>query len=395
MTLWRYLIFLIAAVLLWALVIRYLAGRLFSLLPLSRIQRWAIYATLAALYLVVGGMRRIDRYERFGTLEDLLVILYTALVFVALLVTFTLLRDLGWFALRAIDALLRRLRHRGLLPQAPAERRTLLARTALPILGLALFGIFFGYLQAMTTPQARHVTIASPRVPAGLDGYRILMVSDLHVGPTLRRTWVERLVERLNGYERDVTVIVGDITDGPWSRVGPMLTPLARLKGPVYFVPGNHEIYWHFPSWRKNLEALGIRVLTERHEVLHRRGAKLVLAGITDVFSWSGGSTHSTGNAAVALAGAPRDAYRILLGHRPTTAKSALAAGYDLLLSGHTHGGQTFPFSVLTRLFSRHGHGLSHEGTLTVFTTRGAGFWGPPVRLLTPPEFVLLTLRSR
>ncbi|MBU1239461.1 metallophosphoesterase [Myxococcota bacterium] len=395
MTFWKYILFLTIAIGLYGLLVHYLARRLFSMLSLSRTARYAIYGGLGGLYLMIGALRRIDRFTRFGTWEPVLIGLYTVMVFILFLFFLTLARDLLWVLMRLGNRILRRCTRFALLPRDPDAQRRLLQRSSRAILLAAVLMIFVGHYQAMTTPEPRHVTLVSKKIPPALSGFRMILVSDLHVGPTLKRPFVEHLVDRINAQRYDLVAIVGDISDGPWEKVGPMLAPLARLRKPVYFVPGNHEIYWKFPSWRRNLSALGVIVLTEKHVLIEHRGARLLLAGITDVFRWSGGSTHKTSNPAFALAGAPPADYRILLAHRPTAAASAREAGFDFMLSGHTHGGQFFPLTLITRLFQKHGHGLSHEGSLTLFTTRGAGFWGPPVRLFSPPEFVVLTLSNK
>jgi len=159
----------------------------------------------------------------------------------------------------------------------------------------------------------------------------------------------------------------------------------------VYFVTGNHEYYWNAPAWSAEMRRLGARVLDNEHVVLQRGAGHLVLAGVPD-YSTRHLPEGQRSDPARALRGAPADAVKILLAHQPASYADAQAAGFDLQLSGHTHGGQYFPFSQLIRFFQRYYKGLNRHGGLWVYVNRGTGYWGPPLRAGVPAEITLLTL---
>ena len=393
MTWWKYIVFIVVTIAVYAGLLTWVWRRFVTLLPVGRRVKLTILGSLVGLYPFIYILRRFDREVRFDTVEGLMVALYTVMVFLLLLMTLILLRDGVWLILRGVDRLLVRMNRPPVLPSDPDRRRRLLGISSVGIAALAAGLLVLGIVQALSAPEVNEVTVTDPRLPPQWSGLRIVVVGDLHVGPTLRREAVVRLVDRVRAVPADFVVIVGDLVDGPWSAVGPMLEPLRQLGRPVYFVSGNHELYWKFPAWRPQLEALGITVLSETHVTLEKSGAKLLLGGIPDRFRWSGGPQPRDDGPRRSLVDAPPADYRILLAHRPTTAPAAQEAGYDLMLSGHTHGGQFFPFTLVSRLMPGGGWGLFRHQDLIYYVTKGAGFWGPPVRLFHRPEIVVLTLR--
>jgi uncharacterized protein len=265
---------------------------------------------------------------------------------------------------------------------------------AVPLLGIAI--TFVGYLNARRTAGVVTVEIPVRQLPAALQGFTIVQISDIHVGTTIRRQYVEAIVEAVNRLRPDIVAITGDLVDGSVPELAPHVAPLSRLvsKHGSYFVTGNHEYYSGVEPWMVEIRRLGIEVLHNQHVVIARDGAKLVLAGVPDYSGAHFSSAHRSDPKA-ALAGAPADAaVKILLAHQPRSAAAAAEAGFDLQLSGHTHGGQFLPWTFLVKLQQPFTAGLHELGRLRVYVSRGTGYWGPPKRLGAPSEITQIRLIS-
>ena len=253
-------------------------------------------------------------------------------------------------------------------------------------------------LTLMATWGARHprvvrVTVPIAGLPADLAGLRIVQLSDLHIGPTLKRDFVEAVVAAANGLAPDVVVLTGDVADGFPLALRDDVAPLAGLDAPLgkFFVTGNHEYYWDAVGWVSEVRRLGFDVLINAHRLLRRGEGRLLLAGVTDRSAGRGIPGHASDPQA-ALAGAPANDVKVLLAHQPTSAFAASAAGFDLQLSGHTHGGQYFPFNLLLRLFQPFVAGLHRLEEMWLYVSRGTGYWGPPLRLGAPAEITVIEL---
>lgn len=251
-----------------------------------------------------------------------------------------------------------------------------------------------GLAQATALPEVVEVEVPIEGLPEAFDGYRIVQLSDVHVGPTIRREHLEGIVARANGLDADLAVVTGDLVDGYVDDLRDEVAPLAGFRGRdgSYFVTGNHEYYWDGPAWCDEVARLGLTVLNNEHRVISRGGARLLLAGCTDVKAGDLVPEHASDPAA-ARAGAPDCDVSILLAHQPRSIDAASEAGYDLQLSGHTHGGQYFPFSVLVHLAQPYVAGLAKHDKTWIYVSRGTGYWGPPMRVGAPHEITLLTLR--
>ncbi|HWP13040.1 MAG TPA: metallophosphoesterase [Ramlibacter sp.] len=259
---------------------------------------------------------------------------------------------------------------------------------------LAIMVTFLGYLNARRVAKVVTLEVPMPGLPASLHGFTIVQISDIHVGPTIGRPFVEAIVEAVNRLQPDVVAITGDLVDGTVAELGSHVEPLARLESRhgVYFVTGNHEYYSGVEPWLAELRRLGITVLHNQHVVIERSGARLVLAGVPDYGARYFDSAHRSDPQA-ALAGAPADAaVKILLAHQPRSAAAAAQAGFDLQLSGHTHGGQFLPWNFLIRLQQPFTAGLYSVGQLRVYVSRGTGYWGPPKRVGAPSEITEVRL---
>lgn len=267
--------------------------------------------------------------------------------------------------------------------------------TRAAFLALAPLAAFHGVVQALRPPLIHEVEIPIPGLAPQWDGVRIAHLTDTHVGPILGRSWIEDLVQRVDSSKPDIVVHTGDLIDGKVGGLRETMASLGRLKGRVgtYFVTGNHEAYSGLQPWCEQMRTWGWDVLANEHRILSRDGFQLAIAGITDARE----GDHPNGSApdvAKALEGVPAGVPVVLLAHQPRQAIQAAGHGVSLQLSGHTHGGQIWPFHYLVRLQQPTVAGYTKVGDVPVFTSRGAGFWGPPLRIGARAEVPILVLRK-
>jgi uncharacterized protein len=261
-------------------------------------------------------------------------------------------------------------------------------------IGFALVATAWGYRNARRTADERRIDIPIAGLPKGLEGFRIAQISDIHVGPTIRRPYLQAIVDRVNALDADLVAVTGDLVDGSVADLGSDVAALQGLRSRhgTYFVTGNHEYYSGAPAWIAELRRLGVQVLMNEHRVLEHGGERLVLAGVTDVSAHHFEPSHRSDPSA-ALRGAPVGAgVRVLLAHQPRSAPAAAAAGFDLQLSGHTHGGQFWPWNHFVRVQQPFTAGLHRLQRLWVYVSRGTGYWGPPKRVGAPSEITCLRL---
>ncbi|MFC9848560.1 metallophosphoesterase [Streptomyces sp. NPDC060223] len=265
------------------------------------------------------------------------------------------------------------------------------------VLGVAAVLLAWGYAEARRVPRVRRLDVQLPRLGAGLDGTRVVLITDTHYGPLDRARWSARVCETVNTLDADLVCHTGDIADGTAERRRAQAAPLGTVRATRarVYVTGNHEYYSEAQGWVDLMDELGWEPLRNRHLLLERGGDTLVVAGVDDVTAESSGLAGHRAHLAGALNGAHPDLPVLLLAHQPKFVDRAADAGIDLQLSGHTHGGQIWPFHHLVRIDQPTVAGLSHHGTRTLlYTSRGTGFWGPPFRVFAPSEITLLTLRS-
>jgi len=257
----------------------------------------------------------------------------------------------------------------------------------------ALVAVSVGVLITALGPHVRRVDIPVEGLAPELDGLQIAQISDLHVGPTMRRAYVQRVVNMTRQLSPDLIALTGDIVDGSVSRRAAQVAPLQALASDrAFFVLGNHDYYSGAAPWTAHFEAMGFRVLRNSHVTVERGGARLVIGGVID-FAARMSDPDARPRPELATDGDARPAFRLLLAHNPKIAPVAEQAGFDLQLSGHTHAGQFFPWTFVIHLVhGPHAAGLSRRGRLWVYTSAGTGTWGPPVRLGTRPEITLLRI---
>lgn len=265
--------------------------------------------------------------------------------------------------------------------------------SALVVIVAVMAVTLFGVLNARRTARVVERDIALRNLHAALEGFSIVQLSDIHVGPTIKQGYIDAIVKRVNELSPDLVVITGDLVDGSVADLTGDIAPLAQLSARhgVYVVTGNHEYYSGADSWIAEFERLGMTVLLNRHVQLEHSGARLVLAGIADYSAELFRPSHRSDPVA-ALAGAPNDVPRILLAHQPRSAKAALEVGCDLQLSGHTHGGQFWPWMHFVRWQQPWVAGLQRVGEMQIYISRGTGYWGPPLRFGAPSEITRIRL---
>lgn len=273
------------------------------------------------------------------------------------------------------------------------DRRLFLARATAVAAGTASVALVgAGAAIALGPPDLLRVPVRLRRLDMAFNGFRIAVVSDIHLGPLAGRAHTERIVRMINETEPDLVAIVGDLVDGTVEQLGGAAQPLRDLvsRDGTFFVTGNHEYYVEDPpSWLRELERLGVQLLRNENTAIQRGTAALHLAGVNDV---AGAERSEPPDFDRALAGVDASAPTVLLAHQPVLVAEAAARGVDLQLSGHTHGGQVWPFHYLVRAVQPSIAGLSSVGDTQLYVTRGAGFWGPPVRMGAPPDITVLTL---
>jgi len=274
-----------------------------------------------------------------------------------------------------------------------AERRQFLAMMTggvvlLADLGLSLTALWNAGTSAV---QIKRVRVSLSKLPPALEGYRLVQISDVHVGPLIHGDFVRTIVSEINALKPDLIAITGDLVDGTVAQLQSQLGSLRDLKAKngVFFVTGNHEYYTDdVDGWLAWLTGIGIRPL-RNERVTIRKGFDL--AG-TDDFN-ARGKGHGQ-NIPQALANRKTDRPVILMAHQPRSFFEAQSLGVDLQLSGHTHGGQLFPFSFIVSLVQPYIAGLYRKGNSQIYVSRGTGYWGPPMRLGSPAEITEITLSA-
>ncbi|MFD6897648.1 metallophosphoesterase [Rhodococcus sp. NPDC060086] len=251
--------------------------------------------------------------------------------------------------------------------------------------------ICYGSLIEAANPRLVHSTIALPGLPDGFDGLRVALITDLHVGPARGAGFVQGVVDQVNEQQPDLIVLGGDLADGTIEFVGDDLAPLAELRAPlgVYGVSGNHEYYSDdVLSWLDHWETLGVQTLRNEHVIVARNGDEIAVAGVHDYTA----PAPDAADLPQAIDGLSPETFVLLAAHQPKHVLEAQDLGVDLQLSGHTHGGQMWPLGYIVSAANPTVTGLDHFGDTAIYTSQGAGAWGPPVRIAAPPEISILEL---
>ncbi|QOV36078.1 metallophosphoesterase [Streptomyces ferrugineus] len=276
-------------------------------------------------------------------------------------------------------------------PLAHPSRRLFVSRVVAGAAAAAAVGtVGYGTYGVLRGPKVKRVTVPLAKLPRAAHGYRIAVVSDIHLGPVLGRGFAQRVVDTINGTQPDLIAVVGDLVDGSVKDLGPAAAPLAGLEARhgAFFVTGNHEYFSGAEQWIEEVRRLGLRPLENaRTELPH-----FDLAGVNDV---AGESEGQGPDFAKALGDRDRTRASVLLAHQPVQIHDAVDHGVDLQLSGHTHGGQLWPGNLLAELANPTVAGLERYGDTQLYVTRGAGAWGPPTRVGAESDITVVELASR
>ena len=386
-----------------ALLAIYITWRLFGKTSFRR--RWkiamavGIVATIFTPVLTI--MLRRAGFDNLG-LHLLTWAGYLGVGFLSFVFSYVVIRDLAWLPVAAVKWSKKRIgkaaqgRQQIHPIESPSRRGFIVNSMNYGILAAAALSTGYGLAEAKQTPQVKKVPVAIDNLPPELNGFRIVQITDIHVNPTFRRSSVEEIVAVVNTLDADMVALTGDLVDGSVDQLGYDVAPLAQIQSGLgnFFVTGNHEYYSGVVEWVEEVRRLGFTVLLNEHQVLTRGRAKLLLAGVTDYRGGNFLPSHRS-DPQKALNGAPAADLKILLAHQPKNIFAAARAGYDLQISGHTHGGQFFPWNLLVGFAQPYVYGLhTHENT-QIYVSRGTGYWGPPVRVGSPSEITLINLVSR
>jgi len=356
-------------------------GLLHGYIAIRLLEPFGSRAVLLGAALLAGLLWLVSRAFRRGEDRRLWRVLLPSLAvgFFSWLLVLTLARD--WSLVVSAFAL------------SPQGHETWVRISSIGVMTLTPAITLVGFFMARRVAPVVNVEVPLADLPAPLQGFTIAQISDLHVGPTIKRNFVEAIVQRVNRLGADMVAITGDVVDGKVGELASHTEPLARLESRhgTYVVTGNHEYYSGAHAWIRELRRLGTTVLLNEHVVLDHDGAKLTVAGVTDYSAHHFDPSHRSDPHAAAE-GAPDDALKILLAHQPRSAAVAAQAGYQLQLSGHTHGGQFWPWNLFVRLQQPFTAGLKRLGRMWIYISRGTGYWGPPMRFGVPSEITLIRL---
>ncbi len=281
-------------------------------------------------------------------------------------------------------------------PLDPSRRDFIQKMLSIGIITTTGASTLIGLYNARKGPTIMRSNVSLNGLGKNLNGLTIAQISDLHVGPTIKEGYVEGVVDQVNELNPDIIAITGDLVDGSVKYLAKHVEPLKDLHANVgkYFVTGNHEYYSGVDRWLDKTDQLGLNNLIDSHDVITRGSDSITIGGVTDYRSSTIKPEHKS-DANKAFYGAPKDIPKILLAHQPWSIFNAHEAGTDLQLSGHTHGGQFWPFTYAVRMANPYTAGLhDHNGTW-IYVNRGTGYWGPPMRLGVNSEITLVTLEQK
>jgi len=398
----KFIVFTIAFIVVVGLTAWYVVRQLLGPAKLNRRRR---AVAISAIVFIVLATPVTVIFRGFG-IENLAVDImawfgYTGLGFLSFVLTLLVIRD----SIRLLSAAFRKIQKRLSRKVAGGKdnsdtldhdrRRFLLNSVNTGILASA--GVFTGYgvAEAKQIPGVKKVLIPIKGLPPDLNGFRIVQITDIHVSPTIKRSFVQGVVDVVNNLSADMVALTGDLVDGSVKRLDYDVDPLKliRSKHGNFFVTGNHEYYSGALDWIEKVRALGFTVLLNENHLITRGQGRILLAGVTDYRAGRFYENHQS-DPFKAMAGAQPAHVKILLAHQPKSIFDAAGAGFDLQISGHTHGGQFYPWNLFAGIAQPFVKGLHQYQNTQIYISGGTGYWGPPIRLGSPSEITLIKLVS-
>jgi len=381
---WQMTAFAGIALVIWGIFNAYIGLRLVVPARLSGYWANAAWSALVFSWLVFPAVFILRSVRPdFPGIHSMELAAYVVFGLVTILFPLLLVRDLGWVVAWVVR----------LLPSGPARAEWLrVSGSAVFILSLAMF--LGGLAEYARGPLVDEVDLPIKNLARGLEGYRIVQLTDLHIGVTARADRISRIVAQANGLNPDLVVFTGDLADGRARDFRDDAAPLSRLKARdgKLFVTGNHEYFYDYRGWMAEIPRLGFRVLMNSHVRIRRGKGVLAIGGIPDTSTSPRFTPRQAADPVEAMRGIPEEAVKILLSHQPNSAPAGSAAGFDFQLSGHTHGGQYFPWNLVVPRMPFARPGLREVGDMILYVSRGTGAWGPPIRLFVPGEITLFVL---
>lgn len=261
---------------------------------------------------------------------------------------------------------------------------------------LSILMTLTGLIQALLGPQLKNVVLEREDIPSELNGFKIAQISDLHIAPSLHQSYIKKVIQKTNALNPDVIVLTGDIIDAHINSVKNKVDLLDELKSQfgTFYITGNHEYYWNAHDILKHIEQTHIDVLLNDYKIVSYNSKKILFSGVSDPVAQGFISHHKTDIHKSIPKNETTD-FKVILSHRPGTSVVAEPLGFNLLLAGHTHAGQFFPFSLLIPFAHKYYRGLNKHNNLHVYVNTGTGYWGPANRFGVNSEITLITLSSK
>jgi len=369
----------------------------FTFSPGLKILYWGVFGIM----FLSPFFAMISRFSGFGKSWEIILgwIGFSWLGFMSIIFLLILFRDIGWGVGAGINKTYQFFNKNYPNTETMEEpvdqqrRQFIIQSINLGIVGLAVAGTGYGFWEARRKSEIVNIDVPLRNLPDEFDGFRIVQFSDLHVGPTIKNSFVKTVTRQIQELKGDMIVFTGDLVDGTVENLNADVEPLGDLQAPFgkFFVTGNHEYYSGVLPWCDKARQLGFDVLNNENRIIQKGNDKIVLAGVTDV-SGGGFIPEHKSDPEKAIQGIKNDSLKILLAHQPRSITEAAKVGYHLQLSGHTHGGQLIPWQFLTRLAQPYMSGLHKHDNTWIYVNQGTGYWGPPLRIGARSEITVLRL---